>query len=728
MKARTPIIMMVLSINICVLIGKDRDEDKQWTLRQFYEPYELNIEPNALSYALPLDINDIVNFHEIIRVIDINSISNLIRQNGFAVLEPEAYSYPIVHDFDSLYRKLRSSKIPAFITVDTGLYLYHTLLDEALKDIDDTALRDRIYNFEIQPFTVGKYGSGAYIRALDLMAQLGSGEAASILEVEVSTAYDRHESHSGKLKVELDALSHVDWCANLYWSWLHCMRALFQQVPEGYPQFTRTHAWQRRQLYAALASWTQLHAKANRIINPMEQIGTPAGVRMLSRPLALRPITVGYVEPTPVLWGRLQSLTKMVSRGLEDQGMLRPKISARLATFEGLLRNILDIVDKQLTNKPLSSEDCELFEKFPSILDDLLPGELKHGMASILTGEAMGLEQAVGDIDLLIVAYPILDGKARLAIGPVLSYYEFESKSELLTDESWRLLVDSPTRPDRPRWYSPLFRPREDFSELTRLTNDLYANSSPQWSPDRKKILFVRVDEIAGDWGIYVMNADGSQKKRLTNKPGIYLTPCWSPDGQKIAFQLDTYDKGEIYVMNADGTDLKRLTNNDTEDGGPCWSPDGKRIVFWSEGTGRGDIFVMNSDGSEQNRLTFNTVRDTSPCWSSDGRQVTFESQGYIFVMNADGSELKKITNNRDSDWSPCWSPDGKKITFMSKRDRNYEIYVMNADGSKQRRLTNNSVNDSNPCWSPDGRQIVFESSIGIHGFTEICIMDFNEN
>jgi hypothetical protein len=42
-------------------------------------------------------------------------------------------------------------------------------------------------------------------------------------------------------------------------------------------------------------------------------------------------------------------------------------------------------------------------------------------------------------------------------VGPVLSYYEFKQPmNDRLTDEAWRELLDSPKKPERPRWYVPL--------------------------------------------------------------------------------------------------------------------------------------------------------------------------------------------------------------------------------------------------------------------------------
>jgi len=742
MKTRVGVIALVLSMSVCVTVcknhGIDRDKNdersKTDTFSKYYEPYEPNIEPNAPGYTLPLDLNDIVNFNDVNRVIDLNGISSLIRQNGFAVLEPGVYSNLSSYDFDTLYRTLDRFKIPAFVTADTGFYLYYALLDETLKGIENPALRTRICDLKNQPFTVGKYGSGAYVRGLDLMALLGSSEALKILTDEGNTDYERYGFQSSKSKDEVGALSHLNWHANLYWSWLYSLRALFQELPEGYPEFMRTQAWRRRQLYAALASWVKLQDDTIRQPDPTEPRPMAIGATILQVP----PRTpLGYVEPTPLFWGRLLSLTRMTLKGLDGLGVLTLEARERFAELEKLLIQILDIVSRQLTYEPPSSENRDFFEKLPSILGRMLPGVQEHGLATILTADvstnetdAMGVEQAVGDIDLIIVACPMPDGKVLLAVGPVLSYYEFKHPmSERLKDESWRLMLNSPRRPERPRWYAPLLRLNKNSSGLTRLTNNLLRSESPCFSPDGKKIVFVGTDK---DWNpdIYVMNADGREKKNLTINPALYLLPCWSPDGAKIAFvEGDKPDNHyDIYVMSSDGSELRRLTDNNTDNSSPCWSSDGKKIAFESGRYLRREIYIMNADVSEQKRLTNNSADDSSPSWSPDGKKIAFVSlrdENYdIYIMNNDGTEQKRLTNNPAYDGKPCWSPDGRQIAFESLRDKNYDIYIMNSDGSGQINLTDNPANDRHPCWSPDGKKIAFASFIG--GNPEIYIMNLD--
>ena len=127
--------------------------------------------------------------------------------------------------------------------------------------------------------------------------------------------------------------------------------------------------------------------------------------------------------------------------------------------------------------------------------------------------------------------------------------------------------------------------------------------SDPVWSPDGRKIAFVRLSKPLG---VYVVNADGSGVRNLTPKPmgAAYARPAWSPDGRKIAFASERDGNSEIYLMNANGSGQRNLTLDPAYDGDPGWSPDGKKITFVSNRDGRYEVYVMNGDGSEQRRLT----------------------------------------------------------------------------------------------------------------------------
>jgi TolB protein len=237
---------------------------------------------------------------------------------------------------------------------------------------------------------------------------------------------------------------------------------------------------------------------------------------------------------------------------------------------------------------------------------------------------------------------------------------------------------------------------------------------SAQLSPDGRQLLVVKGQ--AGNWEVYVMNADGSGSRQLTHDNAVDYQATWSPDGTRIAFVSVRAGHQEIYTMQPDGSELSQLTRGSAHNSEPRWSPDGRSILFRSERAGRPQIYVMNADGSEQRALTNESAGAGGPAWSHDGRKILFASSrnghGEVHVMNADGTAQSQLTTTAQGHSGlPAWSPDGATIVFWSTRDGNDEVYLMNADGSNVRNLTRHPARDTPLSWSRDGAFIYFRST-----------------
>jgi hypothetical protein len=64
------------------------------------------------------------------------------------------------------------------------------------------------------------------------------------------------------------------------------------------------------------------------------------------------------------------------------------------------------------------------------------------------------LEEGVGHVDIIVVAYKLPDGSIINCAGPVLSHYEFKQPmQDRLTDEKWRETLET-NPPQRPEWVS----------------------------------------------------------------------------------------------------------------------------------------------------------------------------------------------------------------------------------------------------------------------------------
>lgn len=353
---------------------------------------------------------------------------------------------------ESLDEVLNKTKGMRFIGqrfIPDSYMFQHLVFPEVLDYTGDT---------DPKPFTYGFTGiswARCYPRGLDIMAILGSERARAILTEHGDTDYIDYWQRFNTLKSEFDALEVSEWNRNLYWSWLYSLRALINEFPEGYPNFMRTEAWEKKELNATLASWTEL--RHDTILYAKPGYTPPAAG-------APTPPPPGYVEPVPEFYGRLLALTRLTREGLSDLNALTDQATVRLECLEDILNRLLEIANKELTNQTLSTNDYWYIRGFNSVLEQSFLGVEQAGLKTTLVAdvhthmaEGKVVEEGVGYVDLIIVACPAPDGSIFLAAGPVLSYYEFKHPmDDRLTNEAWRGLLASPAKPDRPRWFQSL--------------------------------------------------------------------------------------------------------------------------------------------------------------------------------------------------------------------------------------------------------------------------------
>ncbi|MDQ3996430.1 MAG: S9 family peptidase [Gemmatimonadota bacterium] len=185
--------------------------------------------------------------------------------------------------------------------------------------------------------------------------------------------------------------------------------------------------------------------------------------------------------------------------------------------------------------------------------------------------------------------------------------------------------------------------------------------------------------------------------------------PVWSPDGRRIAFvrrrvpEPRQIENSDVFVIDARaGAAPRRLTDFPGPDGGrPAWSPDGRWVAFL-----RGDeprfsayhltkLAVVSSEGGAVRVLTASLDRPVfAPRFAADGRSIFVllvddREQQLARVRVADGAIERVVSGKRVV--SGYTTAGGRTAVLASSPDRAFEIFA--ADGATLRKLT--SQNDS---------------------------------
>jgi hypothetical protein len=178
-----------------------------------------------------------------------------------------------------------------------------------------------------------------------------------------------------------------------------------------------------------------------------------------------------------------------------------------------------------------------------------------------------------------------------------------------------------------------LFRPAT--GELTRLTNDDYADGDPTWSPDGTTIAFASDRTRYGKDGhqnLFLIDVASGDIRYLTCGPWIDQSPRWSPDGSRIAFASDRDGGFNLYAVDpqGNGARLTKLLGTALD---PAWTPDGRSLLFTGFRKQGFGIYQMPSTSVEASADSFALVLEASPPrwgWEETLAQATAKPEPYV--------------------------------------------------------------------------------------------------
>ena len=280
-------------------------------------------------------------------------------------------------------------------------------------------------------------------------------------------------------------------------------------------------------------------------------------------------------------------------------------------------------------------------------------------------------------------------------------------------------------------------------TDVRRLTTDPADDYAPSWSPDGRRIAFLR--RVANAARIHVTSAGGAPSLKVSDFPVgateayalIALPITWSPDGRYIVAGRDprsaTDTTAGISLIPVDGGEVRAITRptRPAFDFSPVFSPDGRRLAYTSCETpglnlplllpGRCAVRVIDLDATfvptaAPRTLTAQEVDPAGMAWSRDGKSIVFVGAGpdsvdlwRLWVDGTRSPEPLEIARNSGSHPEHPATVASRDRLVFSRYGWDGHLYRFSA-GRPAERVAASSSSEGNPNFSPDGRRIVFSS------------------
>ncbi len=203
---------------------------------------------------------------------------------------------------------------------------------------------------------------------------------------------------------------------------------------------------------------------------------------------------------------------------------------------------------------------------------------------------------------------------------------------------------------------------------------------------------------------LYLFDLDTRKAELLT--PGRFdeSSPDWSPDGKRIVFESkrvqgdpDRSNNSDVFVVEARvGAAPRQLTTFEGPDGCPCaFSPDGSTIAYLRGSDPRFSAYneerlaIVPASGGTPRILTDALDRPvSSPQFTADGKSIVFlftdDRARYVGRIPASGGAVQKLIDGRLVIGSLSMTRDGKMAVLSSTATQPSEVFALE-NGSLRR-------------------------------------------
>jgi tricorn protease len=278
--------------------------------------------------------------------------------------------------------------------------------------------------------------------------------------------------------------------------------------------------------------------------------------------------------------------------------------------------------------------------------------------------------------------------------------------------------------------------PTDGTGKARRLTNSPAFDHFLAWAPpDGQKILFV--SDRDGHDDVYALEPNDPEHPKLTDALQFKVTRLtetaepetalnFTPDGKRVLFLRG----GQLWGMNPDGTDQKVIVKDrqviDYE-----LTSDGKWLAYARmDGSFASEVYVMPAAGGEARNVTRYATYNAGVTFSKDGKKMAFVSTRpdvpSLYVLSMQKPAAPGAPSSSDIDWEDIHlrveqpaltlveegaiSPDGSMVAYCSldSSGRPEDLWVASVPRGHVSRVTTGNLRPHQIQWSKKQANVIY--------------------